>query len=417
MIKRILLMITLLSLMSCNSEEELKVVSERTTKENREKFKAETIQKTILANINKPLSSETEKDWEAAFWASEVLQYKDELLKSKLHEAFNYYENASPSFQRSLIQNVFTLFPNQFDNEIISVLKSTDNSKIFAMCANYLKGRFSSEELNEIIKKKFADHENDPILFMLSEDLNSSMVNNPPIVDLLTHNFGENNFVIYSFQRKNRDYKGIALIKNHEGKFLRTNDGSLFAIPQFARAVTNLPPYITNGNTPQGIFSFQGYAVSSNAFIGPTTNIQLVMPYETDPKKYFKDDKLNVSWNIDLYKNLLPESWENYTQIYEAYYAGKAGRTEIIAHGTTINPEFYKDKIYYPYTPSLGCLTANEIWSDKSGERVQSDQQKLVDALKSINAEKGFFILVEIDDQQKDVDAADILKDILKAEN
>ena len=35
MIKRILLMITLLSLMSCNSEEELKVVSERTTKENR----------------------------------------------------------------------------------------------------------------------------------------------------------------------------------------------------------------------------------------------------------------------------------------------------------------------------------------------------------------------------------------------
>jgi hypothetical protein len=403
--------------MSCNSEKELKVVSERTTKENRVKFKAETIQNTILANITKPLISETEKDWEAAFWASEVLQYKDEILKIKLKEAFDYYENASPSFQRSLIQNAFTLFPNQFDNEIIRIMNSTDNSKIFAMCVNYLKGRFSSEELYEIMNKKFADHENDPILFMLSEDLNSSMVNNPPIVDLLTHNFGENNFVIYSFQRKNRDYKGIALVKNTDGKFVRNSDGSLFAIPQFARAVTNLPTYITNGNTPQGIFSFQGFAVSSNVFIGPTTNIQLVMPFEADPKKYFKDYNLNAIWNIDLYKNLLPESWKEYTQIYEAYYAGKAGRTEIIAHGTTINPQFYKEEIYYPYTPSLGCLTANEIWSDKTGERLESDQQKLVDALKSINAERGFFILVEIDNQHKDVTIADILKDILKAEN
>ncbi len=417
--KNLILLLSILLLISCGKEnEEIKIIAERTTKENRAAYQAETVQKTILENLNKELSKTTEENWEAAFWASEVLQFKDEFLQAKLKDAFVYFDEASSGFQRALIENVFTLFPNKFNSEVEAVLNKTENSKIFAMCAKYLESVLSGEDLLSKMKSKFPNWEEDPILFMLNDDLTNLEFSNPPIVELITNIYGKNNFVIFSFQRKNRDYKGITIVRNPDSKkFVREKDGSLFAIPQFARAVTNLPPYITNGNTPQGIFSFQGFAVSKNAFIGPTTNIQIVMPFEADPKKYFKDENLGNDWSKDLYKNLLPESWKNYFPIYEAFYAGKAGRTEIIAHGTTINPDYYKDQIYFPYTPSLGCLTANEIWSEETGELLESDQLRLVNKLKEFNAEKGFFILVEIDDQLKDVTIADLLKYILKAES
>ena len=417
--KKIILMVSVLLLFGCSkNNNESKIISERTTSENKAKYQAETVQKTILENLNKELSDSTEKNWKSAFWASEVLQFRDSILIKKLYEAFSFYDDASPEFKRSLIQNVYTLFPNKFNNEVEQVLDKTDNSKIFAMCSKYLVASIENEVLINKMKTKFPEWEKDPILLMLNSDLLNSEITYPPIVDLITNNFGKDNFVIFSFQRKNRDYKGITIIKNPDSKkFVRNADGSLFSIPQFARAVTNLPSYITNGNTPQGIFSFQGFAVSSNAFIGPTPNIQLVMPFEASPAKFFQNDNLKDEWKIDLYKNLLPESWKEYFPIYESFYAGKAGRTEIIAHGTTINPDYYKSQIYYPYTPSLGCLTAHETWSEETGELIESDQLKLVEKLKEFNAEKGFFVLVEIDDQQKDVTIADLLKYILKAEN
>ncbi len=250
---------------------------------------------------------------------------------------------------------------------------------------------------------------------MLKNNLSNESISLPPVEDLFGNSF-EHKLVIFSIQRSNRDYPGLLIIRKPDGKFLRDESGKIFSIPQLARAITDLPGYITNGNTPEGILSIQGIDFSKNVFIGPSPNLQLVLPYEVSPQKYFHNEVTDTVWNKDFYSNLLPDSWKNYLPIYEAYYAGKAGRNEIIAHGTTIDPEFYKEKSYYPFTPSLGCLTTKELWSDVNGKIVESDQIKLMNAFNDAGVDNGYFVVVNIDDQHKPITFNEIENLILNAE-
>ena len=211
---------------------------------------------------------------------------------------------------------------------------------------------------------------------------------------------------MFSLQRNDRRFEGRVVLRRADGRFLRNADGTLFSVGQLALSASALPGYLTNGNTPEGIHSFQGFDHAENPFIGPTETIQLVLPYEVPPG-VFLHDGTDARWTIELYAGLLPSSWRSHIRIYEAYYAGAAGRTEIIAHGTTINPAYYRSEPFYPNTPSLGCLTAQEIWSDLDGHRVRSDQQLLVDALHSMSFSGGYCVVVNVDDRRQPVSAED----------
>ena len=94
----------------------------------------------------------------------------------------------------------------------------------------------------------------------------------------------------------------------------------------------------------------------------------------------------------------------------EAWKAGKIGRTEIIAHGSTIDPEYFRDKPFYPLTPTMGCLCAKELWNVTSGRLLVSEQFNLVSAYTSTAGQKGFLYVVNLDDQQKAVTREEIEK-------
>ncbi len=233
------------------------------------------------------------------------------------------------------------------------------------------------------------------------------------LTDLLNKKFLRGEIVMYSFQRKNRDYPGLVVVRNKEGIFIKDSTGKIFSVSQLARSVNNLPCYLSNGNTPQGIFKMKGFGVSRGYFIGPTPNVQLSMPVEEKLSTFLGDSSISdTTWQVDYYEGLLPQSLKNYQPLYQSYYAGSAGRTEIIAHGTTINPEYYKAKPWYPHTPSQGCLCAKEIWN---GKRIESDQQKLVYALLAAGGAYGYCVVVEIDDKQAPVTVEEILPLLLKA--
>ncbi|MEP0860026.1 MAG: hypothetical protein HRF52_01145 [Ignavibacterium sp.] len=397
--------------------------SQATLKTEREKFYSTTINETINKSISLPLTDSTESKYTSAFWAMELLQFRNEITDKAISNSLTDFQNRSIAFQRALMEVIYTLYQSEFVDEIKSLLPKINNSKIFAMCIHYLKEAEDVEHLKrytEIFESKFMRPEEDPIIKMLNYDLNTEFrnkLNTPPLIDLLKKNFGSDKFVIYSFQRLNRDYPGLVMIKKPGGKFLRDESGEIFSVPQLARAITDLPGYITNGNTPEGILSIQGTDVSKNTFIGPSPNLQLVIPFEVTPEIYFHKSIDDSVWNFDLYKNLLPESWQDYLPIYEAFYAGKAGRNEIIAHGTTIAPQFYNDKSYYPFTPSLGCLTTKEIWSEETGRLVESDQLKFMNALLQFSELKGYLIVVNIDDKHSAVELREIKDLILLAEN
>ncbi|MEO6687285.1 MAG: hypothetical protein ABIN24_15040 [Dyadobacter sp.] len=116
--------------------------------------------------------------------------------------------------------------------------------------------------------------------------------------------------------------------------------------------------------------------------------------------------KLNP-WSKHLYASLLPSSWRSYNAIYESFWAGANNRSEIIMHGTTINPHYYKGQPYYPQTPSPGCLCSYEQW-DKNGKLTISSQQKIVDALKS-GSKSGHVVVFNLDNKRKPVRIEEIL--------
>jgi hypothetical protein len=380
-------------------------------KENRVK-EYEYLLKSIKTNLMLPLTDSTEENWQAAFDAMVLLNYRAGFIDTRIRSAVDLPGGRSLVFQKSITALVYALYPTDFVPQIVSLLKLTDDPKLFAMCCEYLFLNNKTEtyktvllkRIEEIKQKNVANNES-PFFTVLKNKLLLKAVKPPAINDLTSKIFFSGEMVVYSFQRKNRNYPGLVMVRGKDGEFIKDAAEKYFALPQLARSGTNMPGYITNGNTPQGIFKIFGFAVSQGSFIGPTTNIQMVLPYEHSS---VVNDSVTQSLG-DNYRFLLPPLWKNYYPFYEAYYAGKAGRTEIIAHGTTVNPEYYKKQIYYPLTPTQGCLCTKEIWSGVDGKRMESDQQKLVNAVKKAGGADGYYIVIEIDDQQKPVTLADVL--------
>ncbi|MDP4283544.1 MAG: hypothetical protein Q8891_03910 [Bacteroidota bacterium] len=393
-----------------------------TTVVQRDKLYNRLTNYSILRNLSLPLSDSTEENWEEAFDAMEVLDYKTPFTKAKVYIAFDSIERRSIPFQRALLELAYTNYPGEFLLQAQALLDKTLAPKIFAMCAEYLVQQKKDLQLeNKISKTLFAKFDDsiisvNPILKMLQARLESPKSNpaypvKKVLKEILTKDFLPNQIVMYSFQRKNRDYPGLVLIRNADGDFITDSSGNIFNIPQLARSITNLPGYLTNGNTPQGIFRMYGFGVSMSSFIGPTANVQLGMPAEISIKKFFDDTTIpDSTWTIDRYQKLIPYKIRDYQPLYYSYYSGLAGRSDIIAHGTTIDPKFYVGKPYYPLTPTEGCLCTKEIWD---GKRLESDQQKLVNALLRAGGANGYCVVIELDDKQSAVTLKDILPFIM----
>lgn len=388
-----------------------------TTLEARALMRERVIQNVIERNLAKPLDSSTEENYEDAFTAMEVFRYYSASATNAIENAFDRAVESSPNFQRALLELIYTNFPVQFTREVWYLAQKVTNDRVFAMCSEYLIKEASypemiKQELLGLMRQKFPDTLNlSPILFVLRQRLTDSLQPlsaEKLLPPLFSKSFLPGKTVLYSLQRKNRDFPGLVIIRRADGSFLKNDStGYILNIVQLARSITNLPWYLRNGNTPQGIFSMNGYGVSSSNFIGPTTNIQMGMPVEFSRRKFLGQPASRDSdWKVDDYKALLPTSLQTYFPLYGSYYAGLIGRNSIIAHGTTLDPEIYYNTPYYPLTPTMGCLTSMEIWD---GKRIESDQQILINALVKAGGAKGYVVVVELDDQQAPVSPLEVL--------
>jgi len=396
------------------------------TEERRTEEYRNIINNVINKNLSLPISDSTEENWEDAFWAMELVQYKSPWADNHIRTAFDSAENRSAEFQYSLLELAYANYPKTFDNHVNKLLKHAKDRKSFALGVEYLwLDSFKSitqadfEVIGNVLVTNLKYEKPDPILKQAMSHLYFSFIadkkNKLALPNLLKKDFLPKNVLVISFQRKDRNYPGLAIVRDTAGNFITNIDGSIFSVPQLARSVGNTPYYLTNGNTPQGLFRMDGFDVSKADYIGPTENIQLTMPFETSIKHFLKDSTItDTTWSVDLYQKLFPAEIKDSDFIFESYYAGAAGRTEIIAHGTTVNPEYYHGKIFYPLTPTQGCLCTKEIWSNVDGKRLYSDQQKLVDAVKKAGGADGYYLVINLDDQQKPVEIEEILPFINK---
>lgn len=398
----------------CVSQTQAQLYFKNTLKANQEITHRNLVQNTINKNLAYPLTAESEEDWMSAFNALEVLQYKSSWVKTRIDSAADNMHLLSENFQRATLELLFTNYQNSYYQPVKLLLLQTQNPKIFAMCAEYILASDKALKDLNFLKVKTQQLQNtlidDPLLQQLQYSLEtkSGKITYPDLKPLFSKSFLSGKNIIYSFQRKNRDYPGLILIRDANGNLVKDSSGGIFNVPQLARSITNLPGYLTNGNTPQGIFSMQGNDVSRSIFIGPTVNIQMGMPYEISTQKYFGYASSDSDWSINKYKNLLPAALQNYAPLYQSYYAGKAGRTDIIIHGSTLNPNYYSGKNYYPLTPTMGCLTSKEVWDENTGKRTYSDQQKIINAFIPLGFRNGYVVVIDINEEEKPVTLSDL---------
>ena len=384
-------------------------VTTKDAKAARYRFLGDTAIKQYLLD---PLNDDNEGEWNDALWAMELLQYKDDFTRQKLGIAWSKAAQLSTYFQKNLLETTFSLYKTEFKTQALQLMQQTKSVAIFIRCAEYVvradsvKGK---SVVAALIRQKFPYDNSTGMQLLKSRIYAGKPQQRPPMYDIFDSRVLPGKPVIFSLQRSNRDYAGLVLIRKPDGTFLKDSTGDFFHTSQLARAITNYPFYITNGNTPQGILRFSGFDISRLLYIGPTQNLQLQLPFEITASSFFADSNyIDSSWNLGLYASLLPPSWKNYNNIYESFYAGQMGRNAIIMHGTTIDPEFYKDQPYYPQTPSMGCLCSFEDWSE-DGYRTVSNQQKIVNAINNIGISEGYVVVIDIDNKRSKVDISEVL--------
>jgi len=372
-----------------------KVVDSFTTKAERERFVTEKTHfiDSVFSELPNP---KNEKKYRNAFWASELMLIKSKKGQENISYAFNHFSGFSDSFKISLLQHIFTLYQNEFVSEMDSLISQEPDEKRFAIMANYLirQDKLKKEIYLKLMYQKFTNWKENPILMAFYIDhSDNEILCKAKIDDLIKFRRNSNEASFYVFVHKNRDFPAELLIQNSKGEILKEN-GDTLRFKLLARSITNLSEYISNGNTPEGVYSVQGFSSSDNIFIGKSPTIITTLPFEISLSE-FSFGKSKNNWSLENYNKFYPKSWRNYLPKNMAFYAGKAGRGEIIIHGTTIDTEFYRTQPYYPFTPSLGCLCTLERWNIKDGSLIESEQIRLVKALKSNNIQNALMYVIE----------------------
>jgi hypothetical protein len=376
-------------------------------------------QRITGSNMSLPLDSNSEDKYLSACWAvSQFLIYSPR-VEGGFDTLFHGYGALSYDTKKAFLEAVYAVAPRRYTAEVLDVLEKEADPKLFTLCAVYLYRADTSTENSNMLKirmvEKFPGYDSVALLQELADYLSYHSVvrksKTPDMDSLFYYQRSRKVKTIYSFQRWDRDYPGLAIVQGEDGNFIRDGQGRLQVFQQLARSGSDLPYFITNGSTPQGVYSIQGTDVSRTIYIGPTPNLQLLLPFEDKWEKYFQmegDSSGVLSDSLRCYQELLPPGWRGYKPMMEAWSAGHIGRTEIIAHGTTIDPEYFKERPFYPLTPTMGCLCAKELWNPTSGHPLVSEQLNLVNAFLSSGGRKGYLFVINLDDQHKPVSRAEL---------
>jgi hypothetical protein len=331
-------------------------------------------------------------NWDSYAWATAFLIDDSNQNFLVLQKALQNYNQLSKSELLKVFESVFACFPYQFVTEMKNIAgNESENEKVFAATINYLAQ--NKIDVCSLLKSKFTTS-NHPIIQALRNQFQPhyNPITLSELESIIRFNKHNKTKFLYSIQHQDRNQVGMAFVQLDNGKLVNENS-KVVIVDQLARSATNLPMYITNGNTPVGLYRIHSLAKSENVFIGPTVSFVTFLPFECEASLFFNSTE--TQFTLENYLHFFPNELRNNTLLQQTFWAGKAGRSEIHFHGTTIDPNIYLSKPFYPQTPSMGCLCANETW-DKDGNLINSDQQKLVDTwLKSPN-EEGYAYVLEL---------------------
>ncbi|MFN3305023.1 MAG: hypothetical protein ACK44A_15080 [Roseateles sp.] len=354
----------------------------------------------LRARIALPAGPERDAALPAIFGAVALFNTEVDAARPLLLAALPGLGARDADYQRALLTAAHTHYAAEAAPLLWPLLPQLTTSKPFAIAAYTLlqADAGAAERLRLRVPQQFPNWSDDARLAALMQRLQPSGAAQPPVAELLAAPLRPGFPAVYSLQRPGRQFMGLALVRAADGRFVREADGTLFAQPQLARALSDLPGTITNGNTPQGLFTIVGAGTATNPWIGPTPYLHSKLPIEATPAEFEHADT-DAAWSEALYDSFLPPAWRDWAPIKEAWLAGRAGRDEILLHGTVVNPAYYRGASYFPGTPSAGCMVSHEEWDPASGRLLRSGQLRLAQAYAAASPRAdlaGYLIVVEL---------------------
>lgn len=379
---------------------------------------ASVLQETTYLNFKYQISNnKTEKEKFIPFSEFEQTLYVDaiwDLLeegydesKIELHKANHlFYFTLSERLRLAILKLKFKEASSIDENLILELQnelkKPEPDIKIIYLIAAHEKILLESGHLDLVnlakIHGAYADVSQQPEVDseILIEVISDLYFNTPDVTNYMNGEY-INSVKIFMFCRQNRLYPCLMVIRDVNGKDLRNENGTLWTNPALASAVTGLPSFQRNGNTPAGIFT-----------------IDSVMPAADQQASYGKFRRMMLNFipkskDETLIKSLLPKSsWDN-DWWQSTVVARDIGRNLFRIHGSgRLNND--PNTPYYPFMRTHGCISQRE--NTYEGVNFKDQRELLNTVMKAMDLNptyenepkiKGILYILELEDKSAPV--------------
>jgi hypothetical protein len=196
--------------------------------------KRQRLEKDLRENIiakafSQILTKDNEHKFESACWAICQFQFRNATIEDGFTKMIASYDSLDYDTKRAFLEAVYAMYPIEYKEQVEAIIAKETHPKLFSICAVYLYRADHSIERSNSIKirmvEQFPDYDSTDLLIELERFLNyqpAGKANSiPPLHDLIRYQKEMGNKIIYSFQRWNRDYPGLAIVQNADGSFVR----------------------------------------------------------------------------------------------------------------------------------------------------------------------------------------------------
>jgi len=237
----------------CNAQNDSVIYFKGAITEKRTRQYKNIVNNIINKNLSLNLVDSTESNWEQAFDALEVLQYKSPWVNGKIETVFDSISKRTVGFQQAAMTLAYANYPRIFHDSAWMLIYTTENAKLFAISSEYIV----QDDPSEIIKVKLevmagrmqAALAIQNKLTVADSLILSGLINHldPPdpndvqlLPELFSPNFLPGQTVVISFQRSNRNYPGIAIVRDSSGHFEQLGYGIPFSCSIFPSSLFNV---------------------------------------------------------------------------------------------------------------------------------------------------------------------------------
>lgn len=386
-----------------------------------------------------PIGKEHEQHWKHLLWTTAIVEPKQPFVVEALNQILAMTPRSGLTDAQTRTVDMAMQVSNQLylgDPAFYSALgqrfletiaQSPDPEWVAQSLSSLEKGGMQPSELQRLAEKakaRFPQWSSNLFLQTTLMDIANAADTQslPPLKDLLKWQVADNQLHLYALCRSDRRILCRAILKDRTGQWVR-QDGKLWSVPLLLESIHGLSWNFTRGQTPQGIYRMESVvpAAEDEYFraYGQFPLVNLFVPFEAGAKQFIPGTPGTFGGSLDQYQALLPPTWRTYRPLQQSYWAGKAGRSLFRIHGSGESADFFrgKDKNYpdsYNWNPTLGCLSAQELYSEK-GKLLHADMPKILQALQRLGGKNfaGYLIVVDVPADEKTPVALETLETVV----